>query len=50
MDKKQDWWNSLGPQIQKQLKSQPLWHGRDMAKVAVIGSVIGYLIRWAQSV
>ncbi|MFZ9611344.1 MAG: hypothetical protein ACO294_11660 [Methylococcales bacterium] len=50
MDKREDWMSSLSPQIRKHLKSQPLWHGHDLVKVTIIGLVIGYLIRWGQSI
>ena len=50
MDKKQGWVNNLSPRIRKQLKSQPFWYGHDLVKVAIIGLVIGYLMRWGQSI
>ena len=50
MNKNQNWWKGLSPQTKKHLKSQPLWHGRDLFIVSVIGLVIGYLLRWAQSI
>jgi hypothetical protein len=43
------WWNSLSPQMQQYLESQPLWHDRDLytalAAGLIIGFVLGYITR-----
>lgn len=38
------WWNSLSPQMQQYLKSQPVWHDRDMYKAGILGFTIGLLV------
>ena len=44
MNKYQAWWDSLSPQTQAYLKSQPLWHDRDLYKALAIGLVIGFVV------
>jgi hypothetical protein len=43
-DKWDSWWDSLNPSTQAYLKSQPIWHDRDMFKAAVVGTLVGFLI------
>ena len=38
------WWDSLSPQMQQYLKSQPVWHDSDMWRAGIFGLVIGVLI------
>jgi len=38
------WWDSLSPQMQQYLKSQPIWHDSDMWRAGIFGLVIGVLI------
>ncbi len=44
MNKYQEWWDSLSPQMQDYLKAQPVWHDRDLFKAVLYGAVIGFLI------
>ena len=44
MSKYQTWWDSLTPQMQQYLKSQPIWHDRDLYKSLAIGAVVGFVI------
>lgn len=44
MSKYQAWWGSLSPQMQQYLKSQPIWHDRDLYKSLAIGAVVGFVI------
>ena len=44
MSKYQVWWDSLSPQMQHYLKSQPLWHDRDLYKSLAIGVIVGFVI------
>jgi hypothetical protein len=38
------WWDSLSPQMQTYLKTQPVWHDNDMWKAGLFGCLIGVLI------
>jgi len=44
MSKYQKWWDSLNPQTQKYLESQPIWYDRDLYKAIAIGAVAGFVI------
>jgi hypothetical protein len=44
MSKYQAWWDSLSPQMQEYLKSQPVWHDRDLYKAVLYGVLIGFVI------
>jgi hypothetical protein len=44
MTKYEKWWESLSPQMQKYLKSQPIWHDKDLYKSLTIGAVVGFII------
>jgi hypothetical protein len=44
MNKYQKWWDSLSPQMQTYLKSQPIWHDSDLYKALAIGLVIGFVL------
>lgn len=50
MGKYQKWWDSLSPQMQAYLESQPVWHDRDMFKAFAfgigLGIIIGVMIAW----
>lgn len=54
MNKYQQWWSSLHPQMRSYLKQQPIWHDRDLYKAVAVGSVIGFVLGvlvgfdWAQ--
>jgi hypothetical protein len=43
-NKWQVWWDNLSPQMQIYLKSQPVWHDRDLLKAGLFGMFIGVLI------
>ena len=38
------WWDSLSPQMQQYLKSQPVWHDSDMWRAGLVGLAFGVLI------
>ena len=42
MGKYQKWWDSLSPQMQKYLESQPVWHDKDVAKFVSVALVVGF--------
>jgi hypothetical protein len=44
MSKFQAWYDSLPEHTKIYLKSQPIWHDRDMAKALTLGMVIGLII------
>lgn len=44
MNKYQQWWDSLSPQMQTYLKAQPVWHDRDLYKSLLTGIVIGFVL------
>lgn len=44
MNKYQQWWDSLSPQMQKYLKSQPIWTDKDLYKFLTIGAVVGFVV------
>jgi hypothetical protein len=44
MNKWQTWWDNLPPHTQEYLKSQPIWHDRDLVKVLLIGFAVGLVI------
>jgi hypothetical protein len=44
MGKYQQWWDSLSPQMQQYLRSQPIWHDRDLYKAMAVGVVIGFIL------
>jgi hypothetical protein len=44
MSKFQAWYDSLPEHTKTYLKSQPVWHDRDMGKALVLGMVIGLVI------
>ena len=44
MTKYKQWWDSLSPQMQQYLKSQPIWHDGDLYKSLAIGAVVGFVI------
>jgi len=44
MSKLSEWYDSLDPHTKKYLDQQPLWHDRDLAKVAVISFVLGVIL------
>jgi hypothetical protein len=44
MSKFQAWYDSLPEHTKIYLKSQPIWHDRDMAKALTLGMVIGLVI------
>ena len=44
MNKYQQWWNSLSPQMQEYLKRQPIWHDRDLYKAMAVGAVLGFAV------
>jgi hypothetical protein len=43
-DKWGTWWDSLTPQTQAYLKSQPIWHDVDLYKTFAFGLLLGFLI------
>ena len=44
MSKFQSWYDSLPEHTKTYLKSQPIWHDRDMAKALTLGMAIGLVI------
>jgi hypothetical protein len=38
------WWERLDPKTKNYLKSQPLWHNKDLYKAAAVGICIGVLV------
>lgn len=44
MNKYENWWTSLSPQMQEYLKRQPIWTDKDLYKSAAIGAVVGFVI------
>lgn len=44
MNKWDAWWDSLNPSTQEYLKSQPLWHDKDLYKAFAFGTIFGILI------
>lgn len=36
------WWNSLPAHTKEYLKSQPIWHDRDVVKFVSIALVVGF--------
>jgi len=43
MNKYQAWWDSLSPHTQAYLKSQPIWHDRDLWYAFAVGIAFGFL-------
>ena len=46
MNKWNAWYDSLPNHTKEYLKTQPLWHDRDLAKAFAVGAVIGFIIGW----
>jgi hypothetical protein len=44
MNKYQAWWDGLPKHTQEYLKSQPLWHDRDLFKALAIGIAVGFVL------
>ena len=44
MSKFQTWYDSLPDHTKQYLKSQPIWHDRDMWKAAFLGFAVGLII------
>jgi ElaB/YqjD/DUF883 family membrane-anchored ribosome-binding protein len=44
MNKWTAWYDSLPEHTKQYLKTQPIWHDRDLAKAAAVGAVVGFLI------
>jgi ElaB/YqjD/DUF883 family membrane-anchored ribosome-binding protein len=44
MNKYQQWWDSLSPQMREYLKNQPIWYDRDLYKAMAVGAVMGFLL------
>jgi hypothetical protein len=44
MDKWDKWYNSLPLHTQQYLKTQPLWHDRDLGKAFAFGIAIGVIL------
>jgi hypothetical protein len=38
------WWDRLDPKTKEYLKSQPLWHDRDLYKALATGILIGLIV------
>lgn len=45
MKKYQAWWESLTPETQQYLKSQPHWHDKDLYHALAVGIVVGFILR-----
>ena len=44
MNKYDKWWESLSPQMQEYLKSQPIWHDKHLYVATAIGAVVGFVV------
>jgi hypothetical protein len=44
MNKWITWWDSLSPHTQEYLNKQAIWHDSDMAKAAMFGAFVGFII------
>jgi len=44
MNKWTTWYDSLPDHTKQYLKTQPLWHNSDMAKAALFGAFVGFII------
>ena len=44
MSKFQEWYDSLPEHTKTYLKSQPVWHDRDMFKALTVGFAIGLVV------
>lgn len=44
MNKWEQWWDSLSPQMQSYLEAQPVWHDRDLYKALAVGMIIGFTL------
>jgi hypothetical protein len=44
MSKYDTWWNSLPENTKTYLKKQPIWHDRDLYRVAMIGASVGFVL------
>lgn len=44
MNKFQTWYDNLPEHTKEYLKSQPIWHDRDLFKAGLFGVVVGVLI------
>jgi hypothetical protein len=44
MSKYQQWYDSLPEHTKTYLKSQPLWHDRDLYKAFAFGTIFGIII------
>jgi hypothetical protein len=40
----EDWWDRLDPKTKNYLKSQPLWHNKDLYKAMAVGVCIGFIV------
>jgi hypothetical protein len=40
----EDWWDRLDPKTKNYLKSQPIWHDRDLYKAMAVGVCIGFIV------
>jgi hypothetical protein len=38
------WWDRLDPKTKDYLKSQPLWHNKDLYKAVAVGVCIGFIV------
>lgn len=38
------WWDSLSPQMQQYLETQPIWYDSDVIKFVIIALIIGFAI------
>lgn len=44
MNKWDQWWDGLSPQMREYLNSQPVWHDRDLYKALAVGIIIGFTL------
>jgi hypothetical protein len=40
----EDWWDRLDPKTKDFLKSQPIWHNKDLYKAMAVGVCIGFIV------
>jgi hypothetical protein len=40
----EDWWDKLDPKTKDYLKSQPMWHNKDLYKAMAVGVCIGFIV------
>jgi hypothetical protein len=43
-DKWAKWWDSLPKHTQEYLSNQPIWHDRDVARIASVALAVGFII------